>query len=136
MSPTPSPTEESCASGHTLSESPLQEVERLSLASPPGESDDTVERPSQESLTDVELRKFAFSLENGYDVKDNHRYNMWLEIYHTELCDSPSPRSSKEVTGPSEVLGLTKRVLSIRFVNHQLQYLPLVWSHPAVKVIR
>jgi len=106
VSPTPSPTEESCASGHTLSESPLQEVEHLSLASPPGESGDTIERPSQESFTDVELRKFAFSFENGYDVKDNHGYNMWLEIYHPELCDSPSSsRSSKEVTGPSEVLG-------------------------------
>jgi len=31
---------------------------------------------------------------------------MWLEIYHPELCDSPSSsRSSKEVTGPSKVLG-------------------------------
>ena len=67
VSPTPSPTEESCASGHPLSESPLHEVEHLSLASPPGEWCDTVERLSQESFTDVELRKFAFS----FDVRQS-----------------------------------------------------------------
>lgn len=36
------------------------------------------------NFTEQEMKKFTTRYENGYDLKSDERYNLWLKVYHPE----------------------------------------------------
>ena len=42
---------------------------------------------AKETFTDSELSKFNRAYEEGYDIKTNERYNLWLETFHGDILN-------------------------------------------------
>lgn len=44
-------------------------------------------KSAKETFTDSELSKFNRAYEEGYDIKTNERYNLWLETFHGDILN-------------------------------------------------
>ncbi len=108
MSPTPSPPDQSFSVSSILNESPLPELDQLSVSSS-SESGRSFELPFQGEFTDDEVSRFTIRFENGYDLQHDTRYNTWKQLYHPESSDLSSQPSSSQPSSSQQFTTVLKQ---------------------------